>query len=148
MVSRGTRRATARTVAAAVAVASVVNASNPMTLLNSGGKNVVPVSLLPTTNLVDSQWNEFKKKFNKQYKSPEEEEKRKQIFIENLKRLEELNEKDNNWIPFSHLTPFADQTKDEFMKRNSLILTKAEKSKMLKGVQVLVTVVIAVFFDR
>ncbi|CAD7968844.1 unnamed protein product [Amoebophrya sp. A120] len=136
MVSR-TRRATARTVAAAVAVASAsVHASNPMTLLNAGGKNVaVPVSF-PTTNLVDSQWNEFKKKFNKHYESPQEEEKRKQIFVENLKRLEELNEKDNNWIPFSHLTPFADQTKDEFMKRNSLILTKAEKSKMLKGVQI------------
>ncbi len=81
-------------------------------------------------SLLDYQWTEFKHKFGKTYKDAEEESVRKGYFAENVKQAAKLNDKDNNWIPYSHLSPLADRSMKEFAKRNSLLGGK-EKSKML-----------------
>jgi len=80
--------------------------------------------------LLDYQWIEFKLKFGKSYKSAEEEATRKQYFAENVKQAAKLNDKDKNWVPYSHLSPLADRSNKEFAGRNSLLDTN-EKQKML-----------------
>ena len=73
-----------------------------------------------TQQELDALWSEFKRHFDKHYASEQEEDMRKRYFDENMRRAEVMNEKDNNWIPYSHLSPLADWSKTEFQRRNSL----------------------------
>uniref|UniRef100_A0A1B6FW15 Cathepsin propeptide inhibitor domain-containing protein n=1 Tax=Cuerna arida TaxID=1464854 RepID=A0A1B6FW15_9HEMI len=62
------------------------------------------------------QWQNFKVKYNKVYATPEEELKRRDIFLKNLKYVREHNEKyKRGEVSFEvGINEFSDMTNDEF----------------------------------
>jgi len=63
-------------------------------------------------SLLNTQWNNFKTKHNKVYSTPAEEALRKQIFAQNLVKIEEHNSRGLTWT--EEVNKFTDLTKEEF----------------------------------
>ncbi|KAF2904125.1 hypothetical protein ILUMI_02048 [Ignelater luminosus] len=73
---------------------------------------------LPLSDLEASQWNDFKSKHGKTYATPEEENVRQNIFLQNLKEFEEHNAKYKaGLVSYTKgVNQFADITDEEFAK--------------------------------
>mmetsp|Transcript_18803 Transcript_18803/g.17019 ORF Transcript_18803/g.17019 Transcript_18803/m.17019 type:complete len:338 (-) Transcript_18803:127-1140(-) len=89
-----------------------------------------------------SLWEEFKLKYNKEYESKEEELKRLTIFINNLKLIDERNQKEQSIQSnvIHDITKFADLSIDEFKskyltvdKKNIKSLKKSSNKHSLKN---------------
>ncbi|XP_028143041.1 crustapain [Diabrotica virgifera virgifera] len=68
----------------------------------------------------EEEFDNYKKKFNKSYDTPEEEQKRFKIFQDNLRFIEDHNQKYQRGEVSSTVgvNQFADQSKDEWANRN------------------------------
>jgi cathepsin F len=64
----------------------------------------------------EAMFQEFEGKFSRNYASSEREA-RFAIFKENLKRIDDLKQNEQGSATYSHLTPFADLSEQEFMAR-------------------------------
>ena len=80
---------------------------------------------LPLRSIVD-QWEEFKAEYGRKYASKQEELQKFHIFAENVQKLEKLHASDGGSAQFSHLSPLADWSEEEFNARNALRVTKEE----------------------
>jgi len=69
------------------------------------------------------KFEEFKVKFSKNYKSPEEELKRFKIFVRNMEVAMKMNEMDTT-AKYGHLSPLADMSESEFADMNNLPVTQ------------------------
>ncbi|KAL3284568.1 hypothetical protein HHI36_018725 [Cryptolaemus montrouzieri] len=78
---------------------------------------LVVVTLAVSIVNLDSQWEEFKKTYNRTYASPEEEALRKEIFTQNLLEIQEHNEKfAKGEVSYEQgVNDFADITDEEFL---------------------------------
>jgi cathepsin F len=63
------------------------------------------------------KFQEFEQHFGKVY-SPEERQRRMDIFTHNIKQMRNLRRVEQGSAVYSHLTPFADLTSEEFTQRN------------------------------
>lgn len=63
------------------------------------------------------KFEEFEQNFGKVY-SPEERQRRFKIFSYNLKQMKQFQRVEEGSATYSHLTPFADLTREEFAERN------------------------------
>ena len=81
----------------------------------------------------DILFEQFKEKFNKEYKNEEEEKMRKQLFISKLKEVREHNSKEhiNEW----GITIFSDKTKEELPQLKPIIHEKDYLKNMKKYTQ-------------
>lgn len=66
------------------------------------------------------EWESFKTKFEKTYADQDEEQKRKVVYFENVKSIEEHNKKyDQGEVTWTMgVNQFSDLTKDEFKNRH------------------------------
>lgn len=67
----------------------------------------------------EDKWSEFVEKFERTFESKEEEMSRRQAFITNLDRIDTLHAADNG-VEYTHLSPFADWTREEFRAIHTL----------------------------
>lgn len=84
-------------------------------------KFVIFILILALTNalVVDTEWNRFKQTFKRQFRTISEEERRHEIFRDNLKKIEQHNNNSNSTYKMG-LNQFADMTKDEFLSTLTL----------------------------
>nr|CAH7747162.1 unnamed protein product [Callosobruchus chinensis] len=77
----------------------------------------------------EEQWKNFKSTHGKKYDNPEEEQKRFQIFQDNLKTIEEHNKKydagETSWQ--MGINQFADLTEDEMKQRYMGLIPPKDK---------------------
>jgi cathepsin F len=78
------------------------------------------VSLAAASGPVEDKFNEFINKFEKNYESEEERLRRFDIFRANLADIEKLQDVEAGTATYSHLSPFADLTSEEFSTRLGL----------------------------
>lgn len=74
-------------------------------------------------------FDEWKKAFNREYASIEEETRKFLIFEQNLKKINALNNEKSDGAQYSHLSPFADWSAEEFKARNTFGKGVVEKNK-------------------
>jgi cathepsin F len=67
---------------------------------------------------VEGQFEEFEVMFGKKYASAEEREARKAIFEKNLHQIHQYRRTEEGTATYSHLTPFADISAEEFAQRH------------------------------
>lgn len=96
--------------------------SKPMPFLPTGlctYKASVAESPTPPSNSSESLFNEFAAAVGRIYMSAEEREHRFAVFVENLGHIAKMQALDTS-AEYSHKTPFADWTVEEFSARNTL----------------------------
>ncbi|KAM4580829.1 protein CTLA-2-alpha-like [Odontesthes bonariensis] len=73
---------------------------------------------------LDEQWKQWKIKFNKEYKSPDEEVKRRDIWEENKLRVEAHNREaaQGKHTYTQGLNQFSDMTEEEWSERRGLVV--------------------------
>jgi len=78
----------------------------------------------------ESAFKEFEEKFGKKYESLEERALRLEVFTRNLMHIETLQQSERGTATYSHLTPFADLSSDEFSSRNGFKPELAQPSAL------------------
>merc|ERR550514_1964649 len=92
----------------------------PLLLLASLGAPLSSLVLADTSSPSPEElFREFEQKFEKVYETAEQRAHRLQIFTENLAELAAIAKVDRS-AQYSHLTPFADWSPEEFANRNTL----------------------------
>lgn len=77
----------------------------------------------PILDSVASKFEQFKATYNRQYESAEEELARFKIFVKNLESASKMQMLEQASATYGHLSPFADQSSEEFNRRNNLPVT-------------------------
>merc|ERR1719171_3482503 len=93
----------------------MIAARIPLLLLASWGAS----SAVSASSSPESLFREFEEKFQKTYETTEQRAHRLQIFTANLAEIAAVRAMDTS-AEYSHLTPFADWTPEEFAARNTL----------------------------
>jgi len=76
----------------------------------------------------EAKFHEFEVTFGKKYADEQERSRRLAIFVDNLLEIEMLKAADEGSATYSHLTPFADLSKEEFTQRNGFDLAGQDLS--------------------
>jgi len=95
---------------------------------------------------VEGRFLEFEQKFGKIY-SPEERQRRMVIFADNLKQMRDLARDDKGSAVYSHLSPFADISRQEFTQRNGYKAGLTQQDSPLELAPLLSTSELPVSFD-
>jgi len=95
---------------------------------------------------VQGKFQEFEQKFGKVY-SPEERQRRMDIFAYNLKQMKDYQKVEQGSAVYSHLTPFADMTREEFGQRNGFKADLMQQDSSLEVAETLKTADLPTDFD-
>jgi len=88
--------------------------------------SIVPVAVLASSNTssdLETLFREFTEKYGRSYASPEERAAHFATFTDNLEHMENFRRIDAGSAVYSHLTPFADLSPEEFSARHGLLMS-------------------------